>query len=195
MTGLRDRFAKSISSKVAIIVGCSMVALAAAAPASAEMPVAKPANMISLSQIDLNEEITCLAQNIYFEARSEPVDGMLAVGHVVLNRVASKKFPNSVCKVVRQGGERRRNRCQFSWWCDGRSDEPRNKVSWNTARLIAWFVYNGQTQDPTGGALWYHADYVNPSWREAFVAGPQIGRHIFYLKGDDKLKGARKRSS
>jgi spore germination cell wall hydrolase CwlJ-like protein len=172
-----------------------VAALAAAAPAAAQSPVAKPEKAITFSQIDLNEEVTCLAQNIYFEARSEPVDGMLAVGHVVLNRVASKKFPDTVCKVVRQGGARRRHRCQFSWWCDGRSDEPHNKVAWNASRLIAWFIYNGQTDDPTGGALWYHADYVKPSWREAFVAGPRIGRHIFYLKSDDKLNGDRKRHS
>jgi spore germination cell wall hydrolase CwlJ-like protein len=196
VTGLRTRFAKSFSGKAAIIVGCSVAALAAATPSSAESPVVKPSNVISISQIELNDEVNCLAQNIYFEARSEPVDGMLAVGHVVLNRVASKKFPDSVCKVVRQGGERRLNRCQFSWWCDGRSDEPRNKVSWNASRLIAWFVYNGQTVDPTGGALWYHAEYVKPYWRTAFVTGPQIGRHIFYLNGErNKLTGDRKRRS
>lgn len=185
MTGFRDRFAKSFSGKATLIVGCIAAALAAAAPAAAESPAAKPEAAISLSQIDLSEEVTCLAQNIYFEARSEPVDGMLAVGHVVLNRVASKKFPDTVCKVVRQGGDQRRNRCQFSWWCDGRSDEPHNKVAWNAARLIAWFIYNGQTEDPTGGALWYHADYVRPYWRKAFKRGPKIGQHIFYQARTD----------
>lgn len=164
MTGLCAKFAKSFSGKAAIIVGCSVAALAIATPSSAQSAAVTPSQVIPISiakQIDLSDEITCLAQNIYFEARSEPVDGMLAVGHVVLNRLASNRFPDTVCKVVRQGGDQRRHRCQFSWWCDGRSDQTHNKVAWNSARLIAWFVYNGQTQDPTGGALWYHADYVS----------------------------------
>ena len=189
MTGLCARFAKSFSGKAALVAGCCVAALAVATPSSADSVAVTPSYVIPISlskQIALSDEITCLAQNIYFEARSEPADGMLAVGHVVLNRVTSKRFPNTVCSVVRQGGEQRRHRCQFSWWCDGRSDQPHNKVAWNAARLIAWFIYNGQTEDPTGGALWYHAEYVKPYWREAFVAGPQIGRHIFYLNAESK---------
>ncbi len=189
MTGMWTRIANTFSGKAAVIAGgCSLAALAIATPVSAQSSAVTPSQVISISkQIALSDEITCLAQNIYFEARSEPVAGMLAVGHVVLNRVASDRFPDSVCKVVRQGGEQRLHRCQFSWWCDGRSDEPLNQVAWDASRLMAWFIYNGQTTDPTGGALWYHADYVKPYWREAFVTGPQIGRHIFYL---DAKKGA-----
>ena len=182
MTKYCAMIAKSFSAKVAIIAGFCVVALAVATPSSADSTVLTPGHLVSISkQIDLSDEITCLAQNIYFEARSEPTEGMLAVGHVVLNRLASSRFPDTVCKVVRQGGAQKRHRCQFSWWCDGRSDKTHDKVAWDAARLIAWFVYNGQTVDPTGGALWYHADYVSPYWREAYVAGPQIGRHIFYL--------------
>ena len=189
MTIFSARFAKNFSAKAAIVAGCYVAVLAVAAPSSAQSAADSAAvtrgHLISISkQIDLSDEITCLAQNIYFEARSEPVDGMLAVGHVVLNRLVSDRFPDTICKVVRQGGDQRRNRCQFSWWCDGRSDKTHDKVAWDASRLIAWFVYNGQTQDPTGGALWYHADYVSPYWREAFVEGPQIGRHIFYLKAE-----------
>ena len=188
MTGFYARFAKSFSGKAALMAGCCVAVLTVVTPSLAGSPVTKPKQVISIARIDLNEEATCLAQNIYFEARSEPTDGMLAVGHVVLNRVASKYFPDTVCKVVRQGGEQRRHRCQFSWWCDGRSDRPHNKVSWNAARLIAWFIYNGRTVDPTGGALWYHADYVKPYWREAFITGPQIGRHIFYLDAAERTR-------
>ena len=186
MTGFCVRFANSLSAKATVVAGCCVAALTIATLASAGSLPVKPSPAVSFSQIDLSEEATCLAQNIYFEARSEPVDGKLAVGHVVLNRVASKRFPDSICKVIRQGGERRLNRCQFSWWCDGRSDEPLNQDAWNTARLMAWFIYNGQTADPTGGALWYHAVYVKPYWRTAFVEGPQIGSHIFYLKTESK---------
>jgi len=126
------------------------------------------------------DEIQCLAQNIYFEARGETHVGKLAVGQVVMNRVASKKFPNSICDVVRQGGEQIRFRCQFSWWCDGKSDKPKDLAAWQESLSLAKDIYRGRTDDPTGGALWYHADYVAPYWRSAFVEGPTIGRHIFY---------------
>ncbi len=139
---------------------------------------------------DPGDEIRCLALNIYFEARSEPEAGKRAVGHVVMNRVSSKRFPGTVCDVVRQGGELRRYRCQFSWWCDGRSDTPLNKREWNRSSEIALAVYWGRTEDPTAGALWYHADYVKPSWRKAFERGPQIGRHIFYSQAPRKTQVA-----
>ncbi|MHA1599494.1 MAG: cell wall hydrolase [Alphaproteobacteria bacterium] len=129
---------------------------------------------------DPRDEISCLALNIYHEARGEPDEGKLAVGHVVMNRVLSSRFPSTVCDVVRQGGEVRRYRCQFSWWCDGRSDKPRNKKDWQSSSEFALAIYWSQTEDPTDGALWYHADYVSPNWRKDFVQGPKIGRHIFY---------------
>jgi len=135
---------------------------------------------------DPRDEISCLALNIYHEARGEPDVGKLAVGHVVLNRVLSSRFPSTVCKVVQQGGELRRYRCQFSWWCDGRSDKPRNKRDWQRSSELALAVYWGQTEDPTDGALWYHADYVSPDWRNDFVQGPTIGRHIFYQQRPDQ---------
>ena len=95
-------------------------------------------------------------------------------------RVASGRFPNSICKVVRQGGEVRRYRCQFSWWCDGRSDQPRDRRAWRDSILMAHLVYTGSTEDPTSGALWYHATSVRPPWHKSFLRGPQIGRHVFY---------------
>ena len=135
----------------------------------------------AVAQIDIVEEIGCLALNIYFEARGEPDLGKVAVGHVVLNRVADRRFPGTVCEVVRQGGDEKLNRCQFSWWCDGRSDEPDNAQSWQKVRAVARKVYWGAAAGPTAGALWYHADSVAPSWRRAFARGPKIGQHLFYL--------------
>jgi hypothetical protein len=128
----------------------------------------------------LKSEVQCLAQNIYFEARSEPEEGQRAVGHVVMNRIASKKYPDTVCEVVHQGGEVRRNRCQFSWWCDGRSDEPKDRKAWKQSVERAYAVYFGFSKDPTNGALWYHATYVNPYWKKLLVEGDRIGQHIFY---------------
>jgi spore germination cell wall hydrolase CwlJ-like protein len=125
-------------------------------------------------------ELHCLALNIYHEACGESEKGKRAVGHVVMNRVTDRRFPTSVCQVVRQGGERRRHRCQFSWWCDGRSDLPLNQTAWDSSIEMAHEIIAGQSSDPTGGALWYHADYVHPYWRKAFKRGPKIGTHIFY---------------
>lgn len=129
----------------------------------------------------MNSEIGCLALNIYFEARGEGTAGQQAVGHVVMNRVASRRFPSTVCDVVRQGGAKRRFRCQFSWWCDGRADVPGDQVSWQRSLQIAADVLNGHCKDPTRGALWYHADFVNPPWRKSFIRTAKIGQHIFYM--------------
>lgn len=134
----------------------------------------------SSSDEQAKRELLCLAMNIYFEARGESDKGQLAVGHVVMNRVNNTKFPSSICKVIHQGGEQHLYRCQFSWWCDGKPDKPRNAASWNNAVRIARAIYLEDSTDPTGGALWYHADYVSPYWKTAFLRGPKIGNHIFY---------------
>jgi len=142
------------------------------------------------TEADPQEELNCLALNIYFEARNEPRKGQSAVAHVVMNRVADSRFPDTACKVVRQGGERVRHRCQFSWWCDGRSDRPRNRRVWERAQAMAQDVYWGRSEDPTQGALWYHADYVMPYWGRVFERGPKIGRHIFYLGHKERVRVA-----
>lgn len=130
----------------------------------------------------VENEVRCLALNIYFEARSEPEQGQRAVGHVVMNRVANQHYPNTVCKVVRQGGEEQLNRCQFSWWCDGRSDKPSNQKVWRNSLRLANAIYLGHSKDPTAGALWYHAVYVSPYWSDTLVLVRKIGQHLFYLK-------------
>ena len=130
----------------------------------------------------LREDLTCLAQNIYFEARSEPLEGKLAVAHVVMNRVASRYFPETVCGVVRDGTDQRLHKCQFSWYCDGKRDVVNDQRAWKESMHLASQVYWGRVTDNSGGALWYHADYVKPFWRKAFLRGPKIGRHIFYSR-------------
>ena len=130
----------------------------------------------------LQNELRCLALNIYFEARSEPAPGQRAVGHVVINRVAHPKYPDSVCAVVQQGGEQVLHRCQFSWWCDGQSDRPMNQEAWARSLRLAWKVYFGVLKDTTDGALWYHATYVKPYWSDSLLKGPRIGQHVFYLE-------------
>ena len=138
--------------------------------------------LVTPTGADVGQELTCLALNVYHEARGEPERGKYAVAHVVMNRVADRRFPSTVCRVVKQGGELTRYRCQFSWWCDGQSDRPREAKAWAASQVIAADVFWGRDRDPTRGALWYHADYVSPYWRTAFKQGPKIGRHFFYQR-------------
>ena len=142
----------------------------------------------------VSDELHCLALTIYFEARGEPETGKLAVAHVVMNRMMDSRFPDTICRVVQQGGEQVRHRCQFTWWCDGLSDRPKNLRQWEKSKELARTVYWGGNSDPTGGALWYHADYVAPTWAQAFDRTSQIGRHIFYQRPQTSPKLADRRS-
>ena len=96
----------------------------------------------------------CLALALYWEAKTEGPDGMRAVASVVLNRVAHPEFPDTVCAVVTQGGEQ--PPCQFSWWCDGRSDQPTDARAWRLARQIAQAALAKAPPDRTRGALFFH---------------------------------------
>ena len=120
----------------------------------------------------------CLAQALYWEARGEGADGMLAVASVIFNRVKDARFPDSVCDVVYQGGET--PPCQFSWWCDGKSDEPANKAKWREVNSLAYDYLARSPDDPTDGALFYHAESVPLPWRRQRQLTARIGRHIFY---------------
>ena len=126
----------------------------------------------------LLEAVVCLALNIYHEARGEPPEGQVAVAYVVLNRRGHPAFPDTVCGVVLQGGEAR-HRCQFSWYCDGRSDRPHERAAWERAKAVAMSVLL-EEDDPTGGAVYYHAVDVRPTWASRFTVTAAIGRHIFY---------------
>ncbi|MEE8187694.1 MAG: cell wall hydrolase [Kiloniellales bacterium] len=130
----------------------------------------------------LNDKLECLALNIYHEARGEPEPGKIAVGQVVMNRVADPAFPDSVCAVIKQGNTLNPGACHFSWWCDGKSDRPGDPQAWAESKLLAGKVLDGDLDDPTKGALWYHADYVNPAWRDGKLQRPKIGRHLFYAR-------------
>ena len=126
------------------------------------------------------ESVVCLAKNAYFEARNQSVLSQIAVSQVVMNRVQSPDYPNTVCGVVKQGGEKR-NRCQFSWYCDGKSDNPESNTSWDESVYLSLLIYSEElTIDVTEGALWYHATYVSPSWAEHYEKTVRINEHIFY---------------
>lgn len=132
-----------------------------------------------MAEVNYTEkQLYCLAVNIYFEARSETLDGMMAVTLVTLNRVASNRYPDTICKVVWQNK-------QFSWTHDGKSDTPRERLSWEISQTVARTVLNDYTTkdyDFTDGAMWYHAKYVKPTWRKKLDHTVTVGVHIFYAK-------------
>ncbi len=162
------------------------------------------------------DEIYCLAENVYHEARGEPNIGKQAVAHVVLNRVIRNDFPNTVCKVVKQGPLREswktrqhkdlaendriywpiKNKCQFSWWCDGKGDniqlKYKMKDAWIHNNLKGWkesvqaavHAYAGLSVDPTGGATNYfaHNKIDPPWWAQKFVITKIVGGHTFLMK-------------
>ena len=128
---------------------------------------------------EIDPDLRCLALNIYHEARSEPESGQIAVARVTLNRVESEAFPESICGVVKQGSQKR-HRCQFSWWCDGKPDEPKEQKAWKRSLEISRRVLTDEVPDPTDGALYYHTDYVSPKWSRHLERTTRIGRHLFY---------------
>jgi spore germination cell wall hydrolase CwlJ-like protein len=113
---------------------------------------------------------------MYWEARGEGRSGMKAVGAVIINRVESDHFPDDHCGVVYQGGET--PPCQFSWWCDGKSDRPRDRQQWALALNVADDLLGGHFDDPTHGALFFHSTAIERPWRRMRTA--RIGRHVFY---------------
>ena len=160
------------------------------------------------------DELYCMSQNIYFEARHESMIGKIAVAHVVMNRIEDKGFPNTVCKVVKQGPikeswktrkdptlpkeERiywpRRDRCQFSWYCDGHRDMlwvtykdgtiiAQNMTAWRDSIHVALFVINDKyIMDPTDGATFYYNPHIaDPSWAGRYTETAMIGNHRFMI--------------
>ena len=157
-------------------------------------------NVISKSLVVDDKEVTCMAKNIFFEAAIESTAGKLAVAHVTLNRVDSKHFPSTVCEVVYEGphytaanGEMYpvRDRCQFSWYCDGKGDDPREGSRlWEDSQELAKYVLLRQEELPdiTDGALHYHANYIGaPKWAKKKKVTTKIDTHIFYRAYNTKL--------
>ena len=134
----------------------------------------------------------CLAVNMYHEARDQGTAGRLAVSAVVLNRVRDRRFPNTVCEVVYQAQMKPswktgepvpiRNRCQFSWYCDGKSDKIKDKKTYQRILDFAGLILHNDIEflDITDGATHYHADYVKPDWAGTKTRTTEIGDHIFY---------------
>jgi len=129
---------------------------------------------------DLEKEQRCLAEAVYFEARSEPEQGQAAVAQVVLNRLKSEYYPKTICDVVYQNRERYLG-CEFTFACEGKSLAVNEAGSWAVASRIAKQVYDGVIFNAeVGYSTHYHADYVRPYWAKAMEKRDTIGRHIFY---------------
>jgi spore germination cell wall hydrolase CwlJ-like protein len=134
----------------------------------------------------VQQQVDCLAKNIYHEAKSEPREGQVAVALVTLNRLASGNYANDVCGVVNQ---KTNGVCQFSWVCQPfiatKSLTSNTNSLYNDIRNVAVYVIMNydNIHDVTKGATYYHADYVNPQW--GLPKTTQIGRHIFYKRNTD----------
>ena len=158
---------------------------------------------IEIEAIDteLDKSIHCMASNIYFESKNQPEVDMYAVGHVVLNRLGNADFPRridgklttkeqrinneSICNIVYDAkldskGNQLKYQCQFSWYCDGKPEIVVNKEKWAQAELVAIRLLTSDMYDFTGGALYYHADYVSPEWAKSHIKTLQVKNHIYY---------------
>ena len=147
-----------------------------------------------LASAKLDKQSRCLALAIYYEARGESELGQIAIAQVVLNRVKSRKYPGTICKVVYENSHMR-NRCQFSFTCDGRPENPRHRVAWGQAKSLAVAIYCRKDCDPDARqdsplsrldakmrrASHYHATYVAPRWSRRLKRTGKIGQHIFYI--------------
>jgi len=155
---------------------------------------------VKISKLIDDSQIECLALNVYHEARGEPIAGQLAVALVTENRKNDIRFPNTYCDVVYEGPTREswktrplkdiplssrvyypvKHKCQFSWYCDGKSDKVLNEDLWKTSYMVAAAVAQGVVYDFTDGATHYHADYVSPEWANRYHRIVKINQHIFY---------------
>jgi spore germination cell wall hydrolase CwlJ-like protein len=194
-----DRAAKMMTSRVLLVTFLFSAVLMGAAPQSrSDDPLypAIPWQMPKMSDwtpqyVDLGRDalltvaasdaaqLTCLAQAVYFEARGEPLIGQFAVAEVVLNRVDDPHYPDTICDVVFQN-ENLKNRCQFSFACDGHTDKPQPTNAWYVAQMVAALSANDHDRLAAGNATHYHADYAKPPWAATLQKTAALGRHIFY---------------
>tara|TARA_B100001778_G_scaffold212055_1_gene175612 strand:+ start:1859 stop:2371 length:513 start_codon:yes stop_codon:yes gene_type:complete len=137
---------------------------------------------------DENGEAACLAEAIYFESGNQSDGGRLAVGHVVLNRVEMREYPDTICGVVHDAQWEENwkghmvpvlHKCQFSYYCDGKPETIEDSKTWNESLMLAALLVNGQ-YDFTHGASHYHNDTVHPYWADHLMKTITIDNHIFY---------------
>lgn len=147
-----------------------------------ETPLAVVEKTVALPSVQemMLREHRCLAEALYYEARSEGVRGEKAVAEVVFHRMGSGNYGHSICAVVYEGSDRKV--CQFSFTCNGDLDRPRETSAWNEAEQLAAQILTGEVRlnNSTGGAINYHAISVKPYWAPTLERTARIGKHIFY---------------
>jgi spore germination cell wall hydrolase CwlJ-like protein len=129
-------------------------------------------------QSAMDDAITCLARSIYWESKGKSSADMEAVASVVMNRLGHEGFPDTVCAVVKQGSESKN--CQFSWWCDGRSDQVQEETQYAIAKEIARKALNKQLNDRTHGAMYFHDRKVKPAWARKYIKTTETSKFLFY---------------
>ncbi|WP_249673653.1 cell wall hydrolase [Pseudomonas abieticivorans] len=153
----------------------------AATITKAEAQVVDPAGEASV-----NDTLTCLSRTIYWEAKGGNAQDMSAVANVVLNRLGHDGFPSTICEVVKEGQSKKA--CQFSWWCDGRSDDVEEPERYDIAKEIARKALNQQLPDNTGGAMYFHDRNVSPAWVKQYIETAHTDKFLFYKPHDGKAK-------
>lgn len=163
-----------------------LAALTAVPPASARNIATAPqtitytnAFLASQPTASGNAQWRCLAEALYFEARGESVEGMFAVGEVILNRVDNARFPNTLCAVINQGTGRK-YACQFTYTCDGHAEVIHEPAAWARVGKVARLLIDGAPRTLTNGATHYHTRAVNPNWAQVYSRTTTIGSHHFY---------------
>ncbi|HEU4960282.1 MAG TPA: cell wall hydrolase [Sphingomonas sp.] len=154
--------------------GAAATAVEAIAPASAPPFLGAPAGSNAAARA-----LDCLTAAVYYEARSEPLEGQEAVAQVVLNRVRNPAFPDSVCGTVYEGSSRETG-CQFTFTCDGSMTARREPAAWERARRVAAAALDGFVYAPVGSATYYHSVAVHPWWASKVTPVAAIGAHVFY---------------
>ena len=166
-------------SRLSVLTALPVEARSNPAPAAATGEVMTEAYISTMSAPRGNAEWECMAQALYHEARGESLQGIFAVGEVILNRVDSGSYPNSICGVVHQGTGRK-YACQFTWTCDGKSDAIGNPSAYAKVGKVAQLLIDGLPRTLTQGATHYHTKAVNPSWAQRFPRMATFGSHHFY---------------
>jgi spore germination cell wall hydrolase CwlJ-like protein len=136
-------------------------------------------------RLSASEEVNCMAEAVYYEARGQSQLGQLAVAIVIRNRMKDPRWPSTACEVVKDGrywnGHPVRDMCQFSYWCDGKPERPAEKQAWKEAVNIAELVYGHDIEvEDLKKATHYHALSVRPFWADKLILCLQIGDHRFY---------------
>jgi spore germination cell wall hydrolase CwlJ-like protein len=181
------RKAKAAEAKAEVLEEKASAEGSKAPPTRAEIITKSEVQAVDLTgEEPLDHAIACLARSIYWEARGEGDAGMESVANVVMNRLGHKGFPNTICGVVKQGREQ--GACQFSWWCDGRSDDAEEEKSYTNAQEIARKALNRQLTDRTGGALYFHKRGIAPNWSEEYMRTVEVGEHVFYKPSGGEAK-------